>query len=43
MNCLHGKPAVYSTTSNGTFWFVARILHVISFVLIMNVICLRRQ
>ena len=21
MNCLHGKPAVYSTTSNGTFWF----------------------
>ena len=21
MNCLHGKPAVYSTTNNGTFWF----------------------
>jgi ssDNA-binding Zn-finger/Zn-ribbon topoisomerase 1 len=21
MNCLHGKPAVYSTTTNGTFWF----------------------
>ena len=21
MNCLHGKPAVCSTTSNGTFWF----------------------
>ena len=21
MNCLHGKPAAYSTTSNGTFWF----------------------
>ena len=21
MNCLHGKPAVYSTTGNGTFWF----------------------
>ena len=21
MNCLHGKPAAYSTTSNGSFWF----------------------
>jgi ssDNA-binding Zn-finger/Zn-ribbon topoisomerase 1 len=21
MNCLHGKPAVYSTTGNGMFWF----------------------
>ena len=21
MNCLHGKPADHSTTSNGTFWF----------------------
>jgi hypothetical protein len=21
MNCLHGKPAAYPTTSNGSFWF----------------------